>query len=295
MKKLLLLLITLLSGVFASAQSRIYADVNGDGEVNISDVNAVIDAILGGTTPTPPPETGEIETFTVNGVSFSMVKVEGGTFTMGGTSEQGDDAWDREKPTHKVTLSPYSIGQTEVTQALWIAVMEDNPSYYSSRKGFEDDFRRPVEDVNWYACQKFIQKLNELTGKTFRFPTEAEWEFAARGGNNSNHYKFSGSNNLDDVAWFRDNSGNCTHPVATKAPNELGIYDMSGNVYEWCWDGSYLYDVGAQTDPGSNAGSSYRIIRGGRSNSYETQCRVSFRSWYSTSAAFNDTGLRLAM
>ena len=165
--------------------------------------------------------------FMVNGVSFEMVRVEGGTFHMGATSEQKDEAWDREKPVHSVTLSSYYIGKTEVTQALWQAVMGSNPSNFKGSN-------LPVECVCWNDCQEFIQKLNSLTGRNFRLPTEAEWEFACRGGNNSRGYKYSGSNNLGSVAWYDDNSGGQTHPVATKAPNELGIYDMSGNVWEWC-------------------------------------------------------------
>ena len=163
--------------------------------------------------------------FTVNGVSFEMVRVEGGTFRMGATSEQEADDWDREKPVHSVTLSSYYIGKTEVTQALWKAVMGSNPSYFKSDN-------QPVENVSWNDCHEFIRKLNALTGQNFRLPTEAEWEFACRGGNNSRGYKYSGSNNLGSVAWYDGNSGNKTHPVGTKAPNELGIYDMSGNVWE---------------------------------------------------------------
>lgn len=166
-------------------------------------------------------------TLTVNGIKYNMVWVDGGTFRMGATSEQGSDADSDadsdEKPVHSVTLSSYYIGKTEVTQALWKAVMGSNPSYFEG-----DDL--PVEQVSWDDCQEFIRKLNSLTGQNFRLPTEAEWEFACRGGNNSRGYKYSGSNYIDNVAWNWDNSGKKTHPVATKSPNELGIYDMSGNV-----------------------------------------------------------------
>ena len=157
----------------------------------------------------------------VNGVSFEMARVEGGTFRMGATSEQEDEADSDETPVHSVTLSGYYIGKTEVTQALWQAVMGSNPSRF---KGSD----LPVECVSWNDCQEFIKKLNRLTGRNFRLPTEAEWEFACRGGNNSRGYKYSGSNDIDNVAWYWDNSGEKTHPVGTKAPNELGIYDMSG-------------------------------------------------------------------
>lgn len=198
----------------------------------------------------------ESKTFTANGVSFDMMMVKAGTFTMGATSEMKDPR-DNEKPTHQVTLTnDYYIGKTEVTQALWKAVMGNNPSYF---KG--DNL--PVEIVSWYACQKFISKLNSMTGQNFRLPTEAEWEFAARGGNNTKHYPYSGSNNIDDVAWHSGNSGRKTHTVATKQPNELGIYDMSGNVWEWCSDWCGDYSISSQTNPtGPNSGS-IRVCRGG--------------------------------
>ena len=136
----------------------------------------------------------------------------------------------------------YYIGQTEVTQALWEAVMENNPSHF---KGL----RKPVESVSWNDCQEFISKLNSLTGKRFRLPTEAEWEFAARGGNNSRGYKYGGGSNLDDVAWYKENSGSRTHDVGTKLANELGLYDMNGNVLEWCSDWYGSYDNSSQTNP----------------------------------------------
>ncbi len=194
--------------------------------------------------------------FTVNGVSFEMVHVEGGTFRMGATSEQEDDADSDEKPVHSVTLSSYYIGKTEVTQALWQAVMGSNPSNF---KGAD----LPVECVSWNDCQEFIKKLNRLTGRNFRLPTEAEWEFACRGGNNSRGYKYSGSNDIDNVAWYDGNSGDQTHPVGTKAPNELGIYDMSGNVWEWCSDWYADYTSYSQTNPKGSQSGSYRVNRGG--------------------------------
>ena len=226
--------------------------------------------------------------FTVNGVTFEMVRVEGGTFTMGATAEQGSDADFFEKPTHQVTLSSYSIGKTEVTQEMWEAVMGSNPSDF---KGLN----LPVENVSWEECQTFIRKLNALTGKNFRLPTEAEWEFAARGGNKSRGYKYSGSNMVDDVAWYVDNSSSTTHPVATKEPNELGIYDMSGNVCEWCNDWYSAYTSASQTNPtGSNSGS--RCVNRGGSWIYRAgSCRVSNRNFYNPTFRCVNLGLRLAL
>ncbi len=210
------------------------------------------------------------ETFTVKGVEFTMIAVEGGTFTMGATPEQGSDAEDWEKPTHQVTLSSYYIGETEVTQALWKAVMGESPSFY---KG--DNL--PVEQVSWYDCQEFIKKLNVLTGRNFRLPTEAEWEYAARGGNKSSGYKYSGSNNITDVAWYINNSGSKTYPVKTKQANELGIYDMSGNVWEWCQDWYGKYISAAQTNPKGPTTGSSRVNRGGSWGSFARICRSSIR------------------
>ena len=229
------------------------------------------------------------QTITVNGVSFKMIAVQGGTFTMGATTEQGSDIWDREKPTHKVTLSDYMIGETEVTQELWKAVMGTNPSYFSGTQN-------PVESVSWEDCQNFIAELNAMTGKKFRLPTEAEWEFAARGGNKSNGFKYSGSGSIDKVAWYYGNSSSKTHPVKQKQANELGIYDMSGNVWEWCQDWYGSYSSSAQTNPTGPSSGSYRVSRGGGwFNNDATNCRVSIRYIYAPTDARNDLGLRLAL
>ena len=228
------------------------------------------------------------ETIKVKGVSFDMIMVEGGTFTMGATSEQENDAFDDENPAHKVTLSDYYIGETEVTQALWQAVMGSNPS---SIKGNSN----PVESVSWNDCQEFIHKLNSLTGRTFLLPTEAEWEYAARGGNESKGYKYSGSKSIDNVAWYDDNSGSKTHAVKTKSPNELGIYDMSGNVFEWCQDWYGSYSSNAQNNPTGPLSGSYRVLRGGNRGSSSKGCRVSFRSYASPVSRYYYAGLRLVL
>ena len=228
------------------------------------------------------------ETITVKGVSFDMIKVEGGTFTMGATPEQGSDALNNEKPAYQVTLSDYYIGETEVTQALWQAVMGSNPSWFNGNSN-------PVEKVTWYDCQEFIRKLNSLTGRTFRLPTEAEWEFAARGGNKSKGYKYAGSNSIDDVAWYDSNSGSMTHAVKTKSPNELGIYDMSGNVCEWCQDWYGSYSSNAQTNPAGPSNGSYRVSRGGSWYRSARYCRVSPRSFNSPDNGSYGNGLRLAL
>ena len=228
------------------------------------------------------------KTITVNGVSFKMVKVFGGTFQMGATSEQGGDSDSDERPVHYVSLSDYWIGETEVTQALWQAVMGSNPSEFTG------DSQRPVENVSWNDCQTFIQTLNELTGMSFRLPTEAEWEFAARGGISTQGYKYSGSNTIGDVAWYTSNSGSKPHPVATKSPNELGLYDMSGNVREWCQDWYGSYSSSAQTDPVGPSSGSDRVERGGSWGSNARYCRVTSRDYETPSYRYYSLGLRLA-
>ena len=262
------------------------ADVNNDGEINIADVNVIIDIILGGCAPTP----FETETISVNGVAIKMVKVEGGTITMGATPEQGSDAGENEYPAHQVTLSSFSIGETEVTQALWQAVMGNNPSF------FKNDDELPVEWVSWENCQEFITKLNQMTGKQFRLPTEAEWEYAARGGNKSKGYKYSGSNDVNEVAWYWMNCGSITHPVGTKKANELGLYDMSGNVFEWCNDFMSYYTEEAQANPTGPTTGIVRVFRGGGwGNSDPASCRVSYRDSDYPRYSSSSRGLRLAM
>ena len=276
------------------------ADVDHDGAITISDVTTLIDYLLSGNWPVEPepePIPG-VTPITVNGVTFNMVKVEGGTFTMGAITEQGSDANDNEKPAHEVTLTTdYCIGETEVTQALWNAVMGSNPSY------FAEDPNHPVECVSWNDCQTFITKLNEMTGRQFRLPTEAEWEFAARGGNKSQGFKFSGSNDVDEVAWYKGNipsqtsgtAGYGTQPVATKSANELGLYDMSGNVWEWCQDRFGSYSAEAQTDPTGPETANTLVVRGGSWYSTAKSCRVTRRNGCLTTDNAYYLGLRLAM
>ena len=228
------------------------------------------------------------QTFTVNGVSFTMIAVEGSTFQMGATSEQGSDADSDEKPVHSVPLSDYYIGETEVTQELWTAVMGNNPSYYSGNP------KRPVERVSWNDCQEFIKKLNQLTGKNFRLPTEAEWEYAARGGKKSLGYKYSGSDIAGVVARYDGNSSS-THDVKIKQANELGIYDMSGNVWEWCQDWYGSYNSGSQTNPTGPSSGSYRVYRGGGWNDVARSRRVSYRYYSLPDGSRTDLGLRLSL
>ena len=278
-------------------------DVDQNGQVTIGDVTFLIDYLLSGEWPEENPS--GTQTFTVNGVTFKMVFVEGGTFMMG-ASDDDPDAHNNEKPAHQVTLSSYSIGETEVTQELWVAVMGSNPSSYCSNWGWIEDLQRPVEYVSWNDCQVFICKLNELTGKNFRMPTEAEWEFAARGGNESQGYKYAGSNDIDEVAWYYDNCsveegymiGRRTHTVATKAPNELGLYDMTGNVEELCLDRRENYSSEAQTDPVGPATSSSmtRAGRGGGISNKAPYCRLPYRAGcHSRATKTGSLGLRLAL
>ena len=258
----------------------------------------------------PPLPFSSNHTFTVNGVSFTMIYVQDDTFNMGATNEQKNDAYSSEEEAHKVYLTSYMIGQTEVTQSLWNAVMGTNPSKFTGKGTL------PVEQVSWEDCQLFIDVLNYTTGENFRLPTEAEWEFAARGGVKSKGYKYSGSNNIADVAWFgwydnhaKGNSGGLTHPVASKNPNELGIYDMSGNVWEWCYDEPYdpaLYVFNYNFFDSSETvinpqvkgmydDDEYYICRGGSWNYDASHCRVSCRRFYKIDEKFNSLGLRLAL
>ena len=219
----------------------------------------------------------------------NMVYVEGGSFTMGATPEIGIDeiekAWhmdlDDEKPTHLVTLSSFSISKYEVTEEEWEAVMGANPS-----KGA----KFPVGFVSWNDIQVFIRKLNAMTGKKFRLPTEAEWEYAARGGNRSRGYKYSGSNDINSVAWFEYP----THEVGGKQPNELGLYDMTGNVLEWCQDWYGGYSSSSQTNPAGPSSGKERVVRGGWAGAGPWCFHVSFRTAWKPTYRAGGHGFRLA-
>ena len=241
--------------------------------------------------PTSPSTTTSNDVLTIpvkDGINIEMVKVEAGTFMMGATSEM-KDPYDNEKPIHQVTLTnDYYMGKYEVTQALWQAVMGSNPSYF---KG--DNL--PVEKVSWNDCQEFISRLNGMTGRKFRLPTEAEWEYAARGGKKSRGYQYSGSYNISDVAWCGGNSGSKTHSVGTKQANELGIYDMSGNVYEWCQDWKSSYYSSSQTNPTGATSGSGRVRRGGCWYGIGQYCRSSARGSSSPGLRYGYLGLRLVL
>lgn len=223
---------------------------------------------------------GNVERFTVNGVTFEMVKVDGGSYQMGSYNGDSD-----EQPVHTVNVSTFYIGKTEVTQALWAAVMGNNPSYFRGEN-------LPVENVSWHDCQEFVDRLSRLTGRMFRLPTENEWEYAARGGNRSRGYLYSGSDDIFRVAWYTENSGGTTHPVAQKSDNELGIFDMSGNVWEWTSD---LWSSNYSSPRNGGDSGSYRVFRGGGWGSNASYCRVANRGHSIPSLRNSDLGLRLAL
>ena len=253
---------TRFEGALAFGNHTAYAMMDGkkSGEKNINV------SMQGGDVPGVTLAFTKDKTFTFNGISFDMVFVEGGTFQMG-----SNDIYIYEKPVHQVRLSDYYIGQTEVTQELWQAVMGSNPANFEGAKN-------PVNNVSWNDCQEFIRKLNSLTGGSFRLPTEAEWEFAARGGNKSRGYKYSGSDNLGSVAWYTDNSDSMVHPVGSKSPNELGLYDMSGNVWEWCADWFGDYSSLSQTNPTGPSTGSQRVLRGGNYYGVSDLCLSAIRA-----------------
>ena len=229
----------------------------------------------------PSPDTSQVGPH--NFIS-DMIYVEGGTFDMGKNDGQYD-----EKPIHEVTLSGFYIGKFEVTQYQWREVMGNEPSFIRKCDCC------PVEQVSWIDVQGFILKLNQVTHRTFRLPTEAEWEYAAGGGNKSKKYSYSGGNGVGEVAWFNNNSDFTTHPVGQKEPNELGLFDMSGNVWEWCSDWYGPYPSDPQTDPAGPAEGSYRVLRGGSWNGVAQGCRISNRIINFPATRYGYLGFRLAM
>ena len=304
--------VTVLYNFFLNNDSSelVNGDVSGDGYITSADITYVYNILLGVPNIVNPP--APVTEYTVNGVTFKMVEVEGGTFMMGSEQMVGSAY-----PAHEVTLSTYSIGQTEVTQELWVAVMGSNPSYFneygnadlhSNHASWDAgiNLQRPVDYVNYGDCLEFCAKLNEMTGLNFRIPTEAEWEFAARGGNLTHGYEYAGSENVNDVAWWKETipsptlwtDGWGTQTVATKAPNELGIYDMSGNVEEWCYDWFATYSSTAEplTNPTGPATGTQRVKRGGTcTNKYAYSLIVYYRQPQSPDARGNTRGLRLAL
>jgi len=214
---------------------------------------------------------------------IEMVFVQGGTFMMGCTAEQQGDCKSNERPVHSVTVSSFNIGKYPVTQGQWKTLMgtdirqQRDKAGLGSLRGEGDNY--PMYYVSWYDAQEFIRRLNAVTGKNYRLPTESEWEYAARGGARSQGYKYSGSNKLYEVGWFddKDARGSRTRPVDSKQPNELGIYDMSGNVWEWCSDWYGAYTASPKRDPTGASSGSTRVNRGGSWARTEDECRVSSR------------------
>ncbi len=220
-------------------------------------------------------------------LDLNMVFVKGGTFNMG---SDDNESRSNERPIHRVSVSDFFISQYPVTQAQWKTVMGTNPSFFKKRR---DTLENPVESISWEDCFNFLDKLNELTGKKYRLPTEAEWEYAARGGESHSRNKYSGSKYVKDVAWFGEEEGS-THPVGLKQPNELKIYDMSGNVWEWCLDFFSAYEADLQTNPRGPKYGIRHVCRGGSWEDISDSCRVSTRYSYPTSYHSKTLGLRLA-
>lgn len=228
--------------------------------------------------------------FQVEGVVFEMRRIEGGLFVMGGTAEQHQEVISTDLPTHTVSLDAYYIASTEVTVSLWKALM---PEWY-----IPDDWNtanHPITNITWYDCQEFIRRLDSITGLPFRLPTEAEWEFAARGGNASKGYRFAGSNKIEDVGWGFYNAGFKIHRVGCKQPNELGLYDMTGNVSEWCSDWYGRYYLGTEPNPQGADKGEWKVIRGGSFDNCKDNSYISRREFSEPYLSTNYCGFRLAL
>ena len=235
------------------------------------------------------PDSLQNPVFQIGDISFRMRRVEGGAFVMGATPDQYDEHTISDKPAHTVVLSPFYIAETEVTNALWRAVMPD-------RRFVEDwyDPTQPITYITWNDAQLFLHRLDSLTGMPFRLPTEAEWEFAARGGMKSKGYRFAGSDLADSVAWHTGNAGFKKHQVMKKQPNELGLYDMTGNVSEWCQDFFGQYYYGTEPNPKGPAEGEKRIVRGGSYDNCADNIHISCRQYFLPDEANNCIGFRMA-
>lgn len=251
------------------------------------------------TKPTPKKEERK-KSFSVGGVSFAMIKIDGGTFLMGATTEQDKDAFVDEGPIHEVTLADFYVGETEVTQALWYAVLGVTIDEQKNKKKVDAVLHgvgatHPIYYVSYNDCLEFIKVLNRITNEKFRLITEAEWEYVARGGKQQCEYIYSGSQIINEVAWYKDNSNDSSQPVATKKPNHLGIYDLTGNVSEWCMDWYDAYPVERQMNPQGAPKGTYRIYRGGSWHDKAVDSRVTCRIGGKTEYRSSDLGLRLAL
>ena len=259
--------------------TRMRVDLDDNNVLDITDVVMMVNKVI--------DDEPEVLIFYVDYFAFKMVRVQGGTFEMGGFDDQ---AYGDELPVHEVTLDDYYICETEVTNGLWESVMGDDEA-----QGHGISYN-PATEMTWGACQSYINELNDLFHHgTFRLPTEAEWEFAARGGNKSHQYKYSGSDNYDDVAWCELNSGDFLHQVATKQPNELGLYDMSGNAWEWCQDWYGPYDAASSVNPTGPETGTERVVRGGCTRGHVRFCRVTYRMCYDPTTCLKDVGFRVVM
>ena len=228
------------------------------------------------------------------GARLEMVHVAGGTFTMGNNERRGLKVnYEASQPEHRVTVGDYFIGRYEVTQSQWTAVMGDNPSRFRSADGSADSL--PVEQVSWMAAQQFCTLLSQMTGRRFRLPTEAEWEYAARGGAFSHNTPFAGAPAAASVGWYCVNSDGHTHPVGRMKANELGLYDMCGNVLEWCSDWMAPYSAAEADNPQGPSDGESRVLRGGHFNSTSPGCTVYDRAWYLPTGSYEYYGLRLVM